>query len=189
MTKLATVKPMAEKRFWELLDWSATRSGSRQRLAALRRELLVLTPEEIVAFHLRLWLVINAAYQHDLLAAATVVNESVSDDGFLYFRCWLVSRGQRAYREALRNADSLIRVVRRGHLHEMEEMLSVAREAWKLRTRRPEVEFDELSKDADTAGPDEMEGEDWDFEDSDEVRRRFPRLAERFLADEVEEDD
>src|SRR5205823_2224461 len=126
------------------------------------------------------WLVLNAAYRRDLWGAATVVNTFCSDDGFLYFRCWLVSRGQRVYMEALRDPDSIISVVRRGQRHEMEDLLSVPREAWKLRTRRPETEFDELGKGVNVGFRDEPEGEEWDFHDEEEVRQRFPRLAERF---------
>src|SRR5262249_5705080 len=153
------------KRFWDLIDWSATRSGSRQRLAALRRELTSLTPEEIVGFQLRLGMVLEAANHRDLWGAASVVSSLDSDDDFLYFRCWLVSRGQRVYKEALRDADSIIGVVRRGQDHEMKDMLSIAREAWKLRTRRPLTEFDERTRNAVANLEGEPEGEQWDFND------------------------
>ena len=188
MAKHARVRPISEKRFWELIDWSATRSGSRQRLAALRRELIALTPEEIVGFDLRLGLVLDAANRRDLWGAATVVNASSSDEAFLSFRCWLVSRGQRVYREALRDPDNIISAVRRGQDHEMKDLLEVAREAWKLRTRRPESEFDELSEGMDRGFHDSPAGQEWNFRDEGELRRRFPRLMERFVPAENEED-
>jgi hypothetical protein len=186
----AGVRPLSEKRFWELIDWSATRSGSRQRLAALRRELVVLPTEEIVGFHQRLWQVVNAAYRWDLWGAAYLINGGCSDDGFLYFRCWLVSRGQKVYRDALRDPDTLVKVARRGANHEMEDMLSVASEAWVQRTGRKKgnvAGFEELSKGADLGFQDEPAGKEWDFDDEDQMRRRFPQLAERFMSEEEDE--
>jgi hypothetical protein len=179
----AAIRPLAEKHFWDLIDFSATRSGSRQRLAALRRELAILPTEQIAGFGHRLWLVLNAAYRWDLWGAAYLIQGGCSDDGFLYFRCWLVSRGQQVYRDALRDPDTLVRVARRGQDHELEELLSVPSEAWVMRTRRDPDEFDELGRGADLGFKDRPAGRRWDFDDDEEMRRRFPLLAERFLED------
>jgi len=35
------------------------------------------------------------------------MNRGCSDDGFHYFRCWLISRGKKTYHDALSNPDTL----------------------------------------------------------------------------------
>ncbi len=178
--QLADIRPLSEERFWELIDWSATRSGSRQRLAALRRELTALPPEEIIGFEQRLWLVLGAANRWDLWGAAATIDGGCSDDSFLHFRCWLVSRGQQVYNDALRDPDTLVKVARRGQEHTLEELLSVASAAWVHRTRRSADEFAQLTRGADRGARNRPAGKRWDFADQEQRRRRFPCLVERF---------
>ena len=51
------------------------------------------------------------AYTWDLWGAAYLINGGCSDDGFAYFRSWLISRGRAAYEEAVRDPDSLADLV------------------------------------------------------------------------------
>ncbi len=41
------------------------------------------------------------AYRTDLWAAAYIINGGASDDGFYYFRCWLIGMGQTIYSNAI----------------------------------------------------------------------------------------
>src|ERR1700731_1618466 len=50
---------------------------------------------------------LNMAYTWDLWGAASVIHGGCSDDGFEYFRRWLVLRGRDVYEDALADPDSL----------------------------------------------------------------------------------
>jgi hypothetical protein len=179
MTRQRGARPLAQKRFWDLIALSARQTGKQQQLRALRVELSHLPLDEIVGFDMRMWLVVNAAYTRDLLGAAVVINGAVSDDGFTYFRFWLVSRGREVYEAALKGPDSLAAVVRRGTHYEFEGLMIVAQDAWKMR-KQPEEAFFELAQGVDL-GFGELKGPAWDLNDEEQLRRRYPRLARRFL--------
>ena len=132
-------------------------------------------PEEIEAFDVALGAVLAESYTTDLWAAAYLVNGGASDDGFDYFRGWLVAQGRDVFEAALADPDSLAEVpavrgaTADGDELECEEMLSVAWDAYSAATD------DDLPERAALALPelDPM----WDFDDEQEMRDRLPRLA------------
>ena len=73
----------------------------------MRKELLRYSPQDILDFHLILREYENAAYRNDLWAACTALGAHASDDGFDYFRTWLISQGKVIYMEAMRDPDTL----------------------------------------------------------------------------------
>ncbi|MEU8764485.1 DUF4240 domain-containing protein [Streptomyces sp. NPDC048659] len=100
---------MDEKAFWALMGELRHRPGSREdRLEWLRGELARGTAEECVAFQVELEAACDRAYREDLWAAAErILDGWCSDDGFHYFRLWLVGLGREVFEEALRSPDSL----------------------------------------------------------------------------------
>lgn len=171
--------------FWRILDTARETAGEDLDgwFDALKNELLHLPPEEILQFRLLFDVKTGAAYKIDLWGAAYLINGGCSDDGFHYFRCWLVGQGRDVYEKALANPDSLADV-----LHgewPLEAALDAAPgRAWQEKTGRPEADyFTELDRlTPEYQHPDE--GEDWDFEDDKEMRRHFPRLCELYLTGE-----
>jgi hypothetical protein len=125
---------------------------------------------------------VAAAYTVDLWGAAYLINGGSSDDGFYYFRCWLVGMGKKVYENALANPDSLADVVTVGEEYEA-EIYGVAHAAWERAGRTDEEFEEELERQGRVPGA-ELRGEDWDFDDDEEVRRRFPRLAQMYLVEE-----
>lgn len=63
--------------------------------------------KEIIAFYQRFELLMANSYRDDLWCGAYIINGGCSDDGFDYFRCWLISLGKTAYYQALENVDNL----------------------------------------------------------------------------------
>jgi hypothetical protein len=99
---------MTEDRFWELIDQtSAYASHPDQQAAALRSELDRLPAEQIAAFDAMFARQVERAFRWDLWGAAHVANGGASDDGFLYFRIWLVSRGRQAFMTVMDHPDDL----------------------------------------------------------------------------------
>src|SRR5262245_50822814 len=99
---------MPDDAFWRIVD-EVAKSGNDpdDHLQALRQSLSGLSLDEIIAFEIKFRRLLNNAYTWDLWGAAYVIHSGCSDDGFEYFRRWLVSRGREAYEAAISNADSL----------------------------------------------------------------------------------
>lgn len=143
--------------------------------AALRGILAESQPETIEEFDVALGRLMAESYRTDLWAAAYVINGGASDDGFEYFRGWLVTQGRDVWEAAVADPDALADVpaVRRaiadGEELECEDLLGVAWDAYE------EATGEELPETARPALPqlDAM----WDFDDEDEMREHLPRLA------------
>ena len=61
-----------------------------------------------------------------------IINGGCSDDGFESFRAWLIAQGERVYREALDDPETLVAVAPSQRATEAESMLYAAADAYKL---------------------------------------------------------
>ncbi len=171
---------MDAQRFWDIIRKACRPGEEDDWYAALVARLAQLPPEEILAFDRQFHERTNAAYTVDLWGAAYLINGGASDDGFFYFRCWLVGMGKRVCEQALANPDSLADVVDPDREYEA-EIYSVGVAAWEERTGRS---TDEYTAEWDRLGPSprgELKGERWDFDDDEQIWRRLPRLARLYL--------
>jgi hypothetical protein len=172
---------MTEAEFWEYIETARADAGSdSDRQMALLVERIAALPEaEIMEFERAFSARFNESYSWDLWGAAVLINGGASDDGFDYFRGWLISKGGAVYENALKDPDSLADVLTADDVSEggveTSGMLYVGMRAYEKRTGR------ELYDDmADTSAPvsplpPEPGGEPW--EDDAELDTRFPRLA------------
>jgi hypothetical protein len=140
-----------------------------------------LVPEEIAGFWLELELLLSDAYRQDLWGAAYLINGGASDDGFDYFRGWLLAQGRETWEAALADPDSLADVVDEDlgegfEGFEGEGMLSVARHAYESATGSDQGYWDAVEA-AGIDTPDIPVGEHFDFDDSSEMESRYPLLA------------
>ncbi len=169
--------PLDEAAFWAIIATAADLPDD-DRPEALRDRLSESSPDDIARFDRRLRLLLRQAYRWDVWGAAYLINGGCGDDGFEYFSGWLVAQGEQVYRAALADPDSLADVVDEQGEVELEDLLHVAAEAYEQVTGRA----------LPAAGPDyhegEVAGQDWDFDDADECRRRLPRLSAIFCDDE-----
>lgn len=168
---------MSDDTFWALIDQSAKHeSDPEQQLAVLKAGLSRLSPEEIEAFDAAFWRQMSRSYTWDLWGAAYIVHGGASDDGFEYFRRWLISKGRAVFEAALADPDSLadMLVADIDGVLEFEEFGYVASEAWAKRTGKSEDEF--RSSIAYASEPSGVPFE----EDDDHLAARFPKLWRRF---------
>ena len=183
---------MDREQFWALIEAARTATGgdcqaqTAQLVAALRQRPVV---EVLDWDHIQdeLWV---ESYRRDLWGAAYLINGGCSDDGFDYFRGWLLGQGQAVWQAALAAPDSLadhppVRVHRpyqEPYVYvECEDILGVAYRAYEALTGQeftPEVP----GRHPWPGSPDL--GEDWDFDDAAEMRARYPRLWEVCGGDE-----
>lgn len=171
---------MTNAEFWSIINFSRLRSGgSPERHAEiLAEDLQNLDPDEIVAFdrlfseyHLR-------AYSWDLWGAAYLIGGGCSDDGFMDFRTWLISRGEEVYQAVLTDPDSLSGLVRESDGDcRVEEFAYAATRAWEKKTGLPGDAFPEPR---DSTGPlEETRGTEWTEKD---LPARFPKLHQLAIA-------
>jgi hypothetical protein len=168
---------MDPHQFWQLIERSKAESeGDCDGQAdALTELLLELPATDIMAFDRLFDQYADQAYRNELWAAAYIINGGCSDDGFEYFRRWLIGQGEAVYTAALRDPESLLSVVT-AHFEdapflrfECEPLGYVAGQAYerKMGSAMPHPPGPKL----------ELTGEDWDDED---LPAMFPKLWAAF---------
>lgn len=166
---------MTKDKFWELIQRSLDGSGDDidRQADVLKRELMGLSPEEIVAFDAHVDACLKEAYSRDLWGAAYIINGGCSDDGFEYFRRWLVSRGQEWFERAVKNPDDLADYPQNlaDSDIEFEEFAYIAPKAYETKTGR-------LFPYGTTPSSD-LTGEEWE-EEEEVLSKRWPKLFSKY---------
>jgi hypothetical protein len=164
---------MQENIFWELIESSKAEStpGMSDQPAILQAKLEAMTAEEIVGFDRIFQRLFTDAYTWDLWAAGYLIEGGCSDDGFMDFRGGLIGLGRQVYQDAVKDPQTLVSQPRRGVDFSNEDMLYVARKAYKVVTSGAEM------PSSDIACPDDPVGEPWEQET---VAAKYPRLVEHF---------
>jgi hypothetical protein len=162
---------MTEQACWTIIERARRECTEPEDIVAEVLEILRKSkPEEIEAFDRGLTRLMERSYSWALWGAAYLINGGCSDDGFDYFRGWLLTRGREVFEAALANPDSLADVVDEEDV-ECEEMLYVAMHAYEEVT----------GEDFEGSGMDYSNlGDGWDFDDAKQMQRRYPRLWAKF---------
>jgi hypothetical protein len=102
-------EPMNEDQYWVMIDESIKNShdGQSQR-ENLITQLEQLEPTDIIKFRLKTDKLLYDTYTSEMWCAAYLLNGGCSDDGFEYFRLWIISRGKDVYEAAKDNPDWLV---------------------------------------------------------------------------------
>lgn len=151
---------------------------------ALGEQLTASAPDVIASFDRGLARVFERSYSWALWGAAYLINGGCSDDGFDYFRGWLVAQGRAVFEAALTNPDSLADALTGVDTDEgdceCEDILYVANDAHREQTNQ---DLDGESVELPALG------DGWDFDDGDEMAARYPRLWAMFGWDEGDDAD
>jgi hypothetical protein len=131
-------EPMGLNQFWSIIEMSRKKGTSKkEQLSFLQTILSELTEKEIVGFRLQTDKLLFDSYSSELWCAAYIINGGCSDDGFQYFRCWLISLGEKAYTESLSNPDNLIKYASvNDYENEFEEFWYVSNKTYELITKK-----------------------------------------------------
>ncbi|MEV4561068.1 DUF4240 domain-containing protein [Kitasatospora sp. NPDC049285] len=188
--------------FWQLIDSAREVSGPQRPFDEALVELLAARPEaEILAYEAHFDRLHAAVYRWDLWAAAYLVGGGCSDDSFMDFRAGLIAQGRTWYERAAADPDALAdHPAMAGDGAQAEELFFyedvnyAASYAYQRRTGdrgRFEAEYRaHLERHGlQVRESDEDLGEDFDFDDEDEMHRRLPRLAAVFLTDDDPDED
>lgn len=186
---------MDTDQYWQLVDDARARARGRrpadapldaEDVAEALKDLLVERgTETTLAADAAYDEVVAGAYGNRLWGAAYVIGGGCSDDGFDYFLGWLVAQGRTVFDRAVADPDSLADVVDENTTAECEDMLSAAWDAYQeLTGDEPPAPDDDGGSDDDTATDVTADEDDeWDFDDEDEMRARYPRLTAAFFDD------
>src|SRR3954471_22687642 len=101
---------MDETEFWELMDTTreAVEGDPEDQADLLVERLLQLDPDSVLDFARHFEARYNRAYRWDLWGAARVLLDGIDDEGFDFFRCWLIGQGREVFEGALHgDPDSL----------------------------------------------------------------------------------
>ncbi len=171
-------EPMSQAQFWSILDSTVSAVGAPDvQIELLKTKLSELKPDDLIAYEVALDAQLKRAYTWDFVAVADILNDGVTDDGFLYFRLWLISMGRKVFEKALLDPDSLADApitAAPGGYYEFEDLLYPAKEVWSEVHQNPnELPFyagmDDFSMPSGT-----------ELVNDNDVAQRFPKLWKRF---------
>jgi hypothetical protein len=169
--------------FWELIDKSrrASEGDLEQQIEELGVLLDDLSAEDIVEFQYIFGAHFHTTYTWPLWGAAYVIGGGFcSDDGFDYFRGWLISRGEKVFNVAQTNPDELVSLIQKSDEDvgcQVEGWQSVGVDAWCRKTGLEYSLFPSSSSLKYFAFPFSPSGVKWSVEDLD---RLYPLLTKRF---------
>jgi hypothetical protein len=186
---------MNKNEFWELIQASFQEDEweTDRQMEILIEKLSAYSEEEILKFASIYHVYDKEAYKSKLWAAAYVMNGGCSDDCFDYFKGWLISRGEEAYLNALKDPDSISDLVidPDSDYFELEEMLYIPRLAFNKNTGTDDenlyyvkIEEYELDHEETKNIIDSIEfGDDIDVDwedDEENLKSLVPRLFDKF---------
>lgn len=175
---------MNEARFWDLIERSRNGCCPVQRSFVTGRlrwtidddqsaklvELLIdLETDEIIAFNHLFEEKLAQAYRWDIWAIAFIINEGCSNDNFMDFRAWLISRGKDFYENALQQPETI-----GDKVEQNEETLYES--FWGA----PQAVLDELQDEFDLPEAAEREGPQGTPWEEHDLPMRFPDLCKKF---------
>lgn len=172
---------MRTDEFWQLIDRARAGGGGEAPAVAARATALLAErdPADIVGYARHQRRVLIASRTVDLWGAAYLINGGASDDGFEYFRGWLMTQGREVFARAVADPDSLAELPQirsaalSGEEFESEDMLAVPWEAYRKATAT------DLPAEPDPSPAPDLDF--WDFDDEESARQRLPRLAALFV--------
>ncbi|PZR27930.1 MAG: polymerase [Citrobacter freundii] len=177
-----TGEMMDEDRFWNIVATSLKFADDQEKQEEfLISSLSKLPPKDIIGFRLRTDKLLFDTYNDKMWCAAYIMNGGCSDDGFEYFRCWVISRGKEVYYAAKENPDSLISQVNEDededdYIYEFESFWSAPLDAFEQVTKKSLYDFidDDVFKTSEGNYP-AIEFS-WQEDDPGSMRKICPRL-------------
>ena len=177
---------MDETQFWLLVDETRKQAGgnANEHIKTLENKLNKLSFDELTDFadfwgHFH-----GISYHWTLWTAAYIIGGGCSDDGFMDFRDWVISKGQNIFEAALKEPDSLAQLSEElaehgGRIEGFSYIPSkVVSEKWS--DKKDQFDDELLSRARKRVYPIEPAGEEWEEDDDEVLERLCPRLYELF---------
>ena len=177
---------MTQSAFWEMLQTAKNKGeDAEEQIQWLTNHLAKKPVKEIVMFDYIFNHHYQKSYTSDLWAAAYIIMGGASDDSFDYFRAWLLFQGKETYESVINNPEKIIPHLKvleeEEDVPQLEDLLSAASIAYEEKTGLDYDDYYDLYEKltGDQAIPPEMEF-DWDEDDEEGLKKKFPSLWERY---------
>lgn len=170
-----------EDKYWTIIEKSFLSSNDyNTQRAWLLKELTELTLKEIIGFDLRTTKLLKDSYTSELWCSAYIMKGGCSDDGFEYFRCWLISKGKDIFYNATKNSDTLSEIEKKLFFdYELEPLLYMPNEAFVLKTGKEiydHVDMETFLKEEGTYPQIEI---NWQEDSPNSMKKICPKLFEK----------
>ncbi|WP_127532143.1 DUF4240 domain-containing protein [Paenibacillus kobensis] len=178
---------MNHTQFWALIKQS--KEHGEEQVEWITNELCNKTVDEILDFEMAFGQFMKQSYTSSLWGAAFVIMGGCSDDGFDYFRGWLIIQGEQVFDKVLADpqylAEYILEVNREDELMpQCEEALSAALDAYTY-LKTGELAYDE---DVQTEFMNTLEARGYDYAhpdiefdwEEDDLPGKYPILWEKF---------
>jgi hypothetical protein len=175
-----TSEMLDEAIFWNIVDSSVRNTKTQdEQERFLVQEIEKLTPKQIIGFRLRTDKLLYDTYNSEMWCAGYLMNGGCSDDGFEYFRNWIISRGKETYYKAKENPDTLISEFTEGvDFYEFEGFWYVALTAFENKTGKDL--YDYIAEDFKTNEGNYPNFEfTWKEEEPETMKAICPKLFEK----------
>ena len=183
--QFTNLQEVDKKEFWQLIEFTkeVSKGDQTRQEQALINSLAQHDPQQIVEFECILREYLIEADDFNIMAAQKILNGYVTDDSYLYFRCWLVGQGETVFTNALRNPDTLVTAVQAPY-QDFEELLYVATMAYEKRTGTKEEDDEDTfprgiayARGLDYDSGSATKGEDWT---ENQLPKLLPKLWKKF---------
>jgi Protein of unknown function (DUF4240) len=182
-----TSSMLDEDLYWKLITDSLKKSEDQdEQEEHLVNKISKLTSEEMIGFRLRTDKLLFDTYTSEMWCAGYIINGGCSDDGFEYFRNWVISRGKEVYYKAKENPDSLIEEIEKHEIEEdcdFEAFWYVALEAFNQRTGKDLYEYIDYDNFKTKEGNYPHFDFNWKEEEPDTMKAICPRLYEKYCSE------
>lgn len=140
---MPTAEMLGEDQFWAIVAKSLQDADDQDaQEQSLLQQLGQLSPADMIGFRLRTDKLLYDSYNAAFWCAGYIMNGGCSDDGFEYFRNWVISRGRDVYYKAMENPDTLASQIDEDiESYEFESFWYVALEAFEKKTGKDLYEF------------------------------------------------
>ncbi len=175
---------MDDDEYWQLVQQSRDESGGdlecQENVLVIQLE--ELPPEKIVGFRLRTDKLLYDTYNSEMWCAGYLMNGGCSDDGFEYFRLWVISRGREVFERAAADPDSLISEAdeNMGQPYDFESFWYVGLRAFEKTTGKQLYDYIDYDNFKFGEGNYPQFDFNWTEEDPESRKRICPKLFERF---------
>lgn len=178
-----TAEMLDEDLYWKIIDNSLKNSKNQDgQEKFLISEISKLAPKQMIGFRLRTDKLLYDTYNSEMWCASYLMNGGSSDDGFEYFRNWVISRGKDVYYRAKENPDSLISEKDFGEedFYEFELFWYVALEAFEQRTGKDLYDYIDEDNFTTKEGNYPQFEFTWKEESPESMKKICPKLYEEF---------
>lgn len=177
-----TSEMLDEESYWKIIENSLKETTNEEdQEVFLTSALEKLSPKEMIGFRLRTDKLMFDSYTSNLWCANYIISNGAGDDGFDYFRCWLISRGKEAYYKTQENPDYLVNLVgNEPETYDFEGFWYVAMNAFKNETNKDIYSYIDYENFKTTDDNYPLLEFNWNVDDPKTMEKVCPVLFKKF---------